>query len=220
MSARSLSHLEKTFCFCPLLFLNNEKIFSKNKTKLPLEQLHCGASLSFGSRSCSLFLPFKWLAESLNIRNRQLKTTQSVESKTWRCTFFTHLWLHFFFSQLDEGHTRKVHGFCQWRSYKNLNKQTKTKRFSGVGGGGRALSDGTALAFLLQVVLARLGGGHHVGCHLVDLARRLLEDRQPLTAAARLHLRAQDSVCRDKQTELLTQWMSHFIYNTSQLNAT
>lgn len=104
------------------------KYFPKtNKTKLPLEHLHCGASLSPCSSSCSLFLPFKWLAESLNTQNRQLKTTQSTrsrESKTWRCTLFTHLWLHFFFSQLDEGHTGKVHGFCQWRSYKNLNKQT------------------------------------------------------------------------------------------------
>lgn len=61
--------------------------------------------------------------------------------------------------------------------------------------------DGTALAFLLQVVLARLGGGHHVGCHLIDVAGRMLEDRQPLTVAVCLHLRAQDKVCRDKQAD-------------------
>lgn len=142
----------------------------------------------------SLFVSFKAnQISSLNTQNRQLKTTQSVSGIQNLKVYFLHAPVTpFLLFSTWWGTYRKSPWFLPVKKLQEFKQTNKNQRFSGAGDGGRARSDGTPLAFLLQVVLARLGGGHHVGCHLVDLARRLLEDWQPLTAAARLHLRAQD----------------------------
>lgn len=53
-----------------------------------------------------------------------------------------------------------------------------------------------ALTFFLQVILARLCGGHHVSCHFIHVARSLLEDWQLLAVAVRLHLSAEGKCLR------------------------
>lgn len=52
-------------------------------------------------------------------------------------------------------------------------------------------SDTHTLTLVLQVLLACLCGGHHVGCHLVHMARSLLESCQFRTIAVCLYLNAE-----------------------------
>ena len=59
----------------------------------------------------------------------------------------------------------------------------------------------SGLTFLLQVLLARPRRRHHISCHFVHSTRRLLENRQPLTATVRLDLSGEDADWRGRGRE-------------------